>query len=192
MSRNCHGQWPRNMPEAAAAPGAAFGRLQALADSSSKQSQAPRSAAVLLSLASCHWPVLLPPGGDGALVPLGHPPARRPAPPPAHPAAPESACTGPRQRLSRPGPASRQRPPPPVRRHPRHPEPPGHLPVAGAGLDQLRRSQPHLLAAGPFRGGQPAAIGVPHGSGIARCAGRHQSQSPQLKIFLGGERPVAR
>jgi hypothetical protein len=30
-----------------------------------------------------------------------------------------------------------QRPPPPVRWHPRHPEPPGHLPVAGAGLDQL-------------------------------------------------------
>jgi hypothetical protein len=32
------------------------------------------------------------------------------------------------------------------------------------------------LAAGPFCGGQPAAIGVAHGSGIARCAGRHQSQ----------------
>src|SRR5512135_3170943 len=31
MSRNCHGLWPRNMPEAAAAPGAAFGRPQALA-----------------------------------------------------------------------------------------------------------------------------------------------------------------
>ena len=29
-----------------------------------------------------------------------------------------------------------QRPPPPVRRHPRHPEPPGHLPVADARLDQ--------------------------------------------------------
>jgi hypothetical protein len=49
-------------------------------------------------------------------------------------------------------------------------------PVAGAGLDQLRRSQPHPLAAGPFRGGQPAAIGILHGSGIARCAGHHQSQ----------------
>jgi len=27
-------------------------------------------------------------------------------------------------------------------RHPRHPEPPGDLPVAGPGLDQLRRGQP--------------------------------------------------
>ena len=52
-----------------------------------------------------------------------------------------------------------QRPPPPVHRHPRHPEPPGHLPVAGAGLDQLSSGQPHPLAAAPFRGGQPAAIG---------------------------------
>jgi hypothetical protein len=32
------------------------------------------------------------------------------------------------------------------------------------------------LAASPFCGGQPAATGVPHGSGIARCAGRHQSE----------------
>ena len=36
--------------------------------------------------------------------------------------------------------------------------------------------QPHPLAAGPLRGGQPAAIGILHGSGTARCAGRHQSQ----------------
>ena len=28
-----------------------------------------------------------------------------------------------------------QRPPPPVHRHPRHPEPPGHLPVTGPRLD---------------------------------------------------------
>jgi len=64
----------------------------------------------------------------------------------------------------------RERPPPPVRRHPRHPEALRDLPVAGAGLDQLRRSQSHPLAAGPFRGGQPAAIGVPHASGIAHDA----------------------
>jgi hypothetical protein len=51
-------------------------------------------------------------------------------------------------------------------------EPPGHLPVARAGLDQLRRSQPHLLTTGPFRSGQPAAIGVPHGSGIAHGPAR--------------------
>jgi hypothetical protein len=58
----------------------------------------------------------------------------------------------------------------------RHADPEHAGGLAGAG-------QPHLLAAGPFRGGQPADIGVPHGSGIARCAGRHQSHSPQLKIF---------
>jgi len=44
-------------------------------------------------------------------------------------------------------PAGRQRPPPPVHRHPRHPEPPRDLPVAGAFPDQLRPGQPHLLAA---------------------------------------------
>jgi hypothetical protein len=48
-------------------------------------------------------------------------------------------------------------------------------PVAGPGLDQLRRSQPYPLATGPFCGGQPAAIGVPHGSGIAQMPRRHQS-----------------
>jgi hypothetical protein len=48
--------------------------------------------------------------------------------------------------------------------------------IAAAGLDQLSSGRPHPLAAGPFWGGQPAAIGILHGSGIARCAGRHQSQ----------------
>lgn len=38
--------------------------------------------------------------------------------------------------------------PSPVRRHPRHPEPLGHLPVADVGLDQLRRGEPHPLPAG--------------------------------------------
>ena len=65
-------------------------------------------------------------------------------------------------------------------------------PAMGLTTRWSSSGQPHPLAAGPFCAGQPAAIGVPHGSGIARCAGRHQSQSPQLKIFLGGERPVAR
>ena len=39
------------------------------------------------------------------------------------------ATTGPFRQQRRPA-ASGQRPPPPVRRHPGHPEPPGHLPVA--------------------------------------------------------------
>ena len=52
---------------------------------------------------------------------------------------------------------------------------PGHLPVAGARLDQISSGQPHPLAAGPFCAGQPAAIGIPHGSGIARYTGRHHS-----------------
>jgi len=64
------------------------------------------------------------------------------------------------------------------------PEPSRDLPVAGPGLDRLRRSQPHLLAADPFCGGQPAAIGVPHGSGIAQVRRRHQSQYPPLKISV--------
>jgi len=55
----------------------------------------------------------------------------------------------------------------------------------GAGPLLCRRPQ-HPLAAGPYCGGQPAAIGIRHGSGIARRVGRHQSQPPQLKIFLGG------
>ena len=70
--------------------------------------------------------------------------------------------------------AGRQRPPPPVRRHPRHPEPPGDLPVAGPRLDQLRRLQPHPLPPGPLRGGQPAAIGIPHDTGIPRSASHYQ------------------
>jgi hypothetical protein len=42
-------------------------------------------------------------------------------------------------RRQRRPPARSQRPPPPVRRHPRHPEIPGHLPVTGLRLDQPRR-----------------------------------------------------
>lgn len=41
-------------------------------------------------------------------------------------------------------------------------------------LDQLGRLQPHLLAAGPLRGGQPAAIGVPDDTGIHPTSGRRQ------------------
>jgi hypothetical protein len=54
---------------------------------------------------------------------------------------------------------------------------PGILAAIGqaASLDQLRCSQPHPLAAGPFCGGQPAAAGIPHGPGIAHDARRHQS-----------------
>ena len=35
--------------------------------------------------------------------------------------------------------------------------------------------QPHLLPAGTLRRGQPAAIGIPHGSGIPSTPTRHQS-----------------
>jgi hypothetical protein len=70
--------------------------------------------------------------------------------------APRTARPLRRQRLPA---AGGQRPPPPVRRHPRHPEPLRHLPVAGPRLDQLGRRQPPLLPAGPLGRGQPAAIG---------------------------------
>ena len=33
-------------------------------------------------------------------------------------------------------------------------------------LDQLRRRQPHLLAPGPLPRRQPAAIGIPHDTGV--------------------------
>jgi hypothetical protein len=69
---------------------------------------------------------------------------------------------------------SGQRPPPPIRRHPRHPEAPGHLLVAGPGLEQVRRRQPHLLPAGPLGRGQPTAIGIPHDPGIEPRDGRDQ------------------
>ena len=72
-------------------------------------------------------------------------------------------------------PARGQRPPPPVRRHPADPEPPRHLRVAGTALDHVSRFQPHFLPAGPLLRGQPAAIGVPHDTGIPRTAGQHQT-----------------
>jgi len=37
--------------------------------------------------------------------------------------------------------------------------------VDGAGLDQIRRGQPHLLAPSPLRSRQPPAIGIPHDPG---------------------------
>ena len=89
-------------------------------------------------------------------------PGRRPAPPPARAAAAgvslHFAPPAPFDGQRRPA-AGGQRPPPPVRRHPRHPEPPGHLPVAGPGLDQLRRRQPHLLPAGPLSRVSPPPSG---------------------------------
>jgi hypothetical protein len=66
--------------------------------------------------------------------------------------------------------AGRQCPPPPVRRHPRHPEAFTYFPVAGPGLDQLRRRKPHTFPAGPLLRGQPAAIGIPHDCGMPRAA----------------------
>ena len=53
-----------------------------------------------------------------------------------------------RQRLLAPG---RQRPPLPVRRHPRDPEMLRDLPVTSPGLDQPGRLQPDLLPASPLR-----------------------------------------
>jgi len=72
--------------------------------------------------------------------------------------------------------AGGQRLPPRVRRHPRDAKMPGDLPVAGPGLDRLRRGQPDPLPAGPLRRVQAAAIGIPHISGIARQAPDDQTQ----------------
>jgi hypothetical protein len=72
--------------------------------------------------------------------------------------------------------ARRQRAAPPVRRHPRYPEPLRYLLIAGPGLDQLRRLQPHLLPASPFRRGQPAAVGISHDPGIPHPAPPDQTQ----------------
>jgi hypothetical protein len=63
-----------------------------------------------------------------------------------------------------------QRPPPAVGRHPGHSEAGRDLPVGGAFLDPLRGRQPHLFPPGAVLGGQPTALRVPHGSGIARDA----------------------
>jgi len=63
--------------------------------------------------------------------------------------------------------SSLQRSTPPVRRHPTDPEPPSHLAVIGPRLDQLGGSEPHLLPPGPFHGGQPTTIGIPHINDIA-------------------------
>ena len=67
--------------------------------------------------------------------------------------------------------ARSQRTPPPVRRHPGHPEPPGHLPVTGPGLDQISDFEPHLLTPSPLLSRQPTAIGIPHLPGIAHPTG---------------------
>ncbi|QTD95818.1 hypothetical protein S1361_00600 [Streptomyces cyanogenus] len=64
--------------------------------------------------------------------------------------------------------ARSQRPPPAIRRHPGHPEPPGHLPVTGPGFDQVSGSEPDLLTPSPFLGRQSTAIRIPHPPGIAR------------------------
>ena len=65
-----------------------------------------------------------------------------------------------------------------------HPALMGPAPGGRLGVQHLRRRQPYPLAAGLFCGGQDAAIGVPHASGIAHDESRHQSlQPPPLKIF---------
>jgi hypothetical protein len=66
--------------------------------------------------------------------------------------------------------AGGQRPTPPVGRHPGHPAPGRHLPVAGALLEPLPRRQPDPLLTGPLLGGQPTTVGIPQASGIARPA----------------------
>ena len=50
-------------------------------------------------------------------------------------------------------------------------------PLAPTSIGSAAAS-PHPLAAGPFCAGQPSAIGVPHGSGIARCASRTRASNP--------------
>jgi len=102
------------------------------------------------------------------------------ASPPAHPPGTGTACTGHHRALRQQGrPATGgQRPPPPIRRHPRYPEPPGYRPVIGPGLDQASRRQPHLLTAGPLSRGQPATIGIPHDPGIAS----HGRSPPALNL----------
>jgi len=72
--------------------------------------------------------------------------------------------------------AGRQSAPPPVRRHPRHPEVLRDLTVARPGLDHLRRGQSYPLPASPLLRGQPAPIGVPHASGIPHQVPGDQTQ----------------
>lgn len=51
-----------------------------------------------------------------------------------------------------------QTPPPPVRRHPGHPEPPGHLPVTGPCLDQIGGRQPDPLTPNPLLSPPPCPL----------------------------------
>jgi hypothetical protein len=106
-----------------------------------------------------------------------------------------AACPPGRQR----GPAARsQRPPPPVHRHPRHPEPPRDLPVASPRLNHLGCRQPYLLPAGPLRRVQPAAIGIPYACGIPRLnsypmgSPRSRLESPVRVLPHRGEQEVTR
>jgi len=58
--------------------------------------------------------------------------------------------------------------------------PPGHFPVAGPRLDQLRCREPHLLTPGPRPSIQPAAIGVCHDPVIPHNAAPvRRTRSPQ-------------
>src|SRR4051812_6383745 len=191
------------------------GGLSPWPDSSSKTSQAPRSAAVLLSPASSpparrrsaarparprggRAPARSTPGGAAAdparagvvhAEPLAHhrgdarqrPALIRPAPRRragleqhlqllqlgrGEPAARSARALGRQRRATPVG----QRPPPPVGRHPGHPEPDRDLLVGGPFLEPLRRRHPHPLPPGALLGGQPTTLGVPHGYGIARAA----------------------
>jgi hypothetical protein len=153
-----------------------FGGLSPWPDSSSKQSQAPRSAAVFLSPASPPPSrprppprPARPPGGPGPARSSRSGAAADPARPgctPPGPAPHDFSDPGQRPALARPAPGGRARvqhrlqlaqlgraelapgttgalrgqrrpatsgqcPPPPVRRHPAHPEPPAHIPVTG-------------------------------------------------------------
>jgi len=109
--------------------------------SCSRTSQAPRCAAVLLPPATSAI-------GTGRWPPR---PARRPAGPASGTASNSASCAG--DSLHFAPPAGSQRPPPPVRRHSRHAEPP--------------------------RGGQPAATGIPHDSAVAPCAPGCQRETRQ-------------
>jgi hypothetical protein len=95
-------------------------------------------------------------------------PGRRPAPRPAARAGPRPACRGSRGALRGQGPLAAGLPgaPPLVNRLRADPQRTGDLPGLNVISEHLRGLQPHLLAAGPPLCGQPAAIRIPHDTGL--------------------------
>jgi hypothetical protein len=78
---------------------------------------------------------------------------------------------------------------------PRHPEAFAiSRSLASASISFRCRGEPHPLAASPFHGGQPTAIGIPHDPEIANDAPHHESsvRTLQLKIFETKDRLSAK